>query len=71
MLIIKAKLILAGKQSNEPEERKKSGIEAQAVRSRDWDKKMQMTHSTGVTRTRVRIMLSLAAEKIYQFSREI
>ncbi len=70
MLIIKAKLILAIKEPNEPTERKKARIVAQAVGSTDWDKKMLMTYPPTVTSTSVRIMLSVATGKFYQFSRE-
>lgn len=40
MLVIRAKLILAIKEPREPDERKKARTVAQAIKSKDWDKRM-------------------------------
>ncbi len=72
MLIIRAKLILAVKEPGKPEQRKKSRIVAEAVHSKDWDKRMIMTYSPTVGRSSVRVMLSVATgQKLPIFTRDI
>ncbi len=72
MLIIRAKLILVVEEPGEHEERKKARIVGQAVRSRDWDKRMLMAYSPTVGRSSVRVMPSVATgQKLCTFTRDI
>eukprot|EP00171_Calliarthron_tuberculosum_P022770 IDg22770t1 len=69
---MKAKLLLAIKDPDTTDERKKAGIVVQAIGSKDKDKQMLITYSPTVTRTSVRIMLSISTKlRLKIFLRDI
>ena len=59
MTILKSKLVLAFKDTNTTDEKKKARLVAQAVGKIDKDKKLLFTYSPTVTRASIRIMLCI------------
>ena len=63
MTILKAKLVLAYKDADTPNEKQKARLVVQAVGKIDKDKRLLFTYSPTVTKASVRIMLSIPTKK--------